>query len=96
MALVNKGIVVYLKHVVEHNVAIDLPNYIVFDQHQPIYFNVQCEALSVETSADLFVDFYEDVIGWFLYGSLRVFLRYGVHQLELLEWDLRDQVVKRA
>ena len=40
MALVNQGIIVYLKHVIEHYVAIDLSNDIVFDQHQPIHFDV--------------------------------------------------------
>ena len=78
MALVNQGIIVYLEHVIEHYVAIDLSNDIVFDQHQPIHFDVQREALSVETGTYLLIDFYKDVIGRFLDGSLRVFLRNGV------------------
>ena len=81
MTTLHYAIVHYVKHVVEKDFAVNLSDDVVLHKHEAIDFNVDSESISVETRANLFVYFYENVIGGFLNTSLRVFLGNRINKL---------------
>jgi hypothetical protein len=61
---------------VKLNFAIDLLDDVVFNQYQTIHFNVDRKPIRVETSGDLLVDLYENIVCGLFDRSLTVLLRH--------------------
>jgi hypothetical protein len=64
LVLLQHTVVDHVKLVVEHNVAINFLNDVVFDEDEAIYLDVQGEAISIETCTYLLVNFDENIICW--------------------------------
>ena len=64
LVLLHHAVVYHVELIVEHNIAIDFLNDVVFDQDEAVYFDVQSEAIGVEACAYLFVNLDENIIRW--------------------------------
>ena len=85
-----------LKWLIKHDVAVDLPDDIILNEHKSINFDMNSKSISIEACTYLFINLNKDIICWLLYWPLTVLLRYRIYQFELLQRNLSYKVIKCA